>query len=193
MKKKTHILILEKPTPFRDRLKAVCAEVGKAWVADDLKMAQGLISRRSFRLLLLDWDLIRTDLADLSRVLDIFQPHARRIALFTAPQLHEVVAAMKSGMDDVLWLAQNSSVLRDKLTASLAAPKPVAAQHFHIPQLTRSLAERAASKKISLIAARKEFSKTFLNQVLLQKRMRKFQLANLMNVATRTLRRHLMK
>jgi len=192
-KKSTHILILKKEDSFRDRLKGFCADVGKTRVASDMESAFDLITRHSFQLLLLDWDLIQPEFSVFWQMLDNFQPDARKIALFKAPQLYDVIAVMKAGMNNVFWENQDSEVLKGKLKDALSQEKPDAVAHSYISQLAECLADRAVARKTSLFKARKEFSKTFLNQILKQQKLKHYQLAGLMSVTPRTLHRQLLK
>lgn len=193
VKKKNKILILEKNVSFRDRLRGICAEIGKTWAADDMESVLNLLTKRSYQLLLLDWDLIRSDFSTLWPMIDNFQPDARRLALFKSPQLPDVVAAMKAGVNDALWEYQDPEVLKGKMRDSLAQEKSPAIVHSYILQLAESMADKAMSKKTSLYKARREFSNTVLSQILRQQKMRRFKLADAMSVSSRTLRRHLLK
>jgi len=188
-----NILILESEVSFRDRLKGICSEIGKTWVADDMASALDLLTRRSFDFLLLDWDLIQSDFSVLLPMIDNFQPDALRIALFKTPQLYAVIAVMKAGMNDVFWKSQNLRVLKGKMKEALSRGKPSTIAHSYISQLAEYLSDRAMVQKTSLFKARKEFSKTFLSQILKQQKIKRVQLAGLMNVTSRTLRRHLLK
>ncbi len=185
------ILILEDDPAFRDRLNGVCAGIGKTWVVGEIDKALGLLVRQSFRILLLDWNLIQTDPSSFILAINSFQQNASRIALFKFPQLNPVISAMKTGMSDVLWTGQTPEALKAKIEESLSQTKPAPFVHSSVSRLAESLAEKAVEKKMSFSKARKEFSKTFLFQVLGQKKMRRSQLASLMNVSTRTLHRHL--
>jgi DNA-binding response OmpR family regulator len=192
-KKNTHILILAKKGSFRDRLKGFCSEMGKTRVVDDMESALNLIAGGSFQLFLLDWDLIQPDFSVLWQMLDNFQPDSRKVALFKAPQLYDVIAVMKAGMNDVFWENQDSEVLKGKLKDVLSQAKPDTVAHSYISQLAECLADRAVAQKTSLFKARKEFSKTFLSQILKQHKLKHYQLAGLMSVTPRTLHRQLLK
>jgi DNA-binding NtrC family response regulator len=192
-KKSTKILILENEVFFRDRLQGLCSEMGRTFVADDMESALELLTQHSFQLLLLDWHLVQLDFSDFWSIIDNLQPDAFRIALFRSPLLQDVIAAMKSGMNDVFWAYQDTAVLKSKLKDSLSREKPSTVTHSYISQLADFLTDRAVSKKTSLSEARKEFSKIFLSQILSQQKIRRFQLADLMSVTSRTLRRHLSK
>lgn len=185
------ILILEDDPAFRDRLNNVCSGIGKTWVVGDVDKALGLLIRQSFRILLLDWNLIQTDHTSFILAINSFQQSASRIALFKFPQLNPVISAMKTGMSDVLWTGQPAEVLKTNIEDVLSQTKSAPFAHSSVSRLAESLAERAVEKKMSFSNARKEFSKTFLFQVLGQKKMRRSQLASLMSVSTRTLHRHL--
>jgi DNA-binding NtrC family response regulator len=162
-------------------------------MADNMESALDLMARRSFQLLLLDWDLIRPDFSTLWPMINNFQPDASRIALFQTPQLYDVIAVMKAGMNDVFWENQNSALLKEKIKESIFREKPSTIAHSYISQLAESLADRAMTQKTSLFKAKREFSKTFLSQILKQQKIKRPELANLMNVSPRTLGRHLLK
>jgi DNA-binding NtrC family response regulator len=192
-KKYAHILILAKNSSFRDRLKAFCAVMGKTRMADNVESVFDLIIGGSFQLLILDWDLIQPEFSVLWRMIDNFQPHARKIALFKSPRLRDVIAVMKAGMNDVFWENQDPEVLKDKLKNALSREKPATVIHSHISQLAECLADQGLSEKKSLFKARKEFSKTFLSQILKKQKLKHYQLASLMSVTPRTLHRQLLK
>ena len=156
-----------------------------------MESALELIRRHSFQLLLLDWHLIQADFSDFWSTIDNFQSNSCRIALFTSPQLNDVIAAMKSEMSDVLWAYQNSAVLKVKIKDALFQEKPSTIVHSYVSQWVDSLTDRAVTRKTSLSKARKEFSKTFLSQILSQNKMRHSQLADAMHITARTLHRHL--
>jgi DNA-binding NtrC family response regulator len=193
VKKNIRILILEKEVSFRDRLRNLCNDMGKTWVADDMESVWDLLTKRSYQLLLLDWDLIQLDFSAFWPMIDIFQPDARRIALFKSPQLTDVVAAMKAGVNDALWENQDSEILKGRIYDAISLEKPPAIVHSYILQLAESMADQAMTKKTSILKARREFSKTVLSQILRLQKMRHFKLANAMKVSPRTLRRHLLK
>lgn len=185
------ILVLESDPLFRDRLKTICSEIGRASVVGNVDQALGLLIRQSFQLLLLDWSLIQTDPSSFALAINSFQPRANRAALFNFPQLKPVVGAMKSGMGDALWAGEATEALRDKIKDCLAQVKPAPLVYSSVSQLAESLSDKAIKQKISFFKARKEFSKTFLFQILNLKKMRRSQLASLMDVSSRTLHRHL--
>lgn len=191
VKKNIKILILENEVSFRGRLKGLCSDMGKTWAVNDMESALELIRRHSFQLLLLDWHLIQADFSAFWSTIDNFQPNSCRIALFTSPQLNDVIAAMKSEMSDVLWAYQNSAVLKVKIKDALSQEKPSTIVHSYVSQWVDSLTDRAVTRKTSLSKARKEFSKTFLSQILSQNKMRHSQLADAMHITARTLHRHL--
>jgi len=62
---------------------------------------------------------------------------------------------------------------------------------YSLTQLAETLTEKAMTQKTSLFSARKEFSRIFLKQILWQQKLRRTQLADLMQVSPRTLHRHL--
>lgn len=189
--KNTPILILEEDPIFRDRLKAVCSEFGKVWTVGETDKALGLLIRQSFRFLLLDWNLVQTDPSSFDLAINSFQPKANRAALFNIPQLNPVIGAMKSGMGDVLWAGEDTTVLRNKIMDCLTQVKPTSVAYSSVSQLAESISDKAIKQKITFFKARKEFSKTFLFQILSLRKMRRDQLASFMNVSSRTLHRHL--
>lgn len=190
-KKDVRILVLEDDTCFRGILEGVCAEMGEVVSVADRDAALSSLTGEAFDLLLLDWHLIHPDLSTVRSTIENFQLGAYQVALFTVPDLSNVIAAMKSGMSDILWAAQEIDSLRVKIQECLFQVKPPEFTHSFVSQLADSLTEKAMVQKTSLFKARKEFSRTFLHQVLRQQKLRRTQLANLMNVSPRTLHRHL--
>ena len=192
MPKKVHeSLIMEKDDSFRDRLRDLCAEMGKTWVTDNWESALNLLNRRSFGLLLLDWDVIEPDFSSNLELMDHFQPQARRIVLFNTFELNDVLRVMKAGMNDALWEYQGQALLREKIKEALTQEKPSATAHSHVLQLAETIADKALAQKMPFYKARKEFLKTFLSQMVKQQKLKRGRLAGVMNVAPRTLRRHL--
>lgn len=185
------ILILEDDPQFRARLNEICAGFGKTMAVDDADEALGLLIRQSFRFLLLNWNLVQTDPSSFALAINSFQPKASRAALFNVPHLNPVIGAMKSGMGDVLWAGEDTAVLKEKIKDCLAQVKPAPVAYSSVSQLAESISDKAIKQKISFFKARKEFSKTFLFQILSLRKMRRAQLASFMNVSSRTLHRHL--
>jgi DNA-binding NtrC family response regulator len=192
-KRNTKILILEKATSFRTSLKSLCSEVGRTWIADDMKSASILLTRHSFDLQLLNWEMIQSDPSIFGSMTDPAQPPVCRIALVKAPRLNEVVTAMKSGMDDVFWDVQDASLLKEKIKDALVRKKNSVIIHSCVSQLVESLVRKSLDQKLSLFRARKEFSKVFLAQILKHQKISRTQLADLMNITPRTLYRYLMR
>jgi DNA-binding NtrC family response regulator len=190
-KKTTKIFILEDDAYFRGMLEELCSELGETLVAPDVASGLGLLSRHSFDLLLLDWHLNPQDQASLQTTIENFQSASQRIALFTVPDLPNVIAAMKTGVSDILWVGQERSILLEKIRGCLSLSKPIVFAHSFVSRLTDSLTEKAMVQKTSLFQARREFSRTFLQQILSQQKLRRTQLADLMSVSPRTLHRHL--
>jgi len=185
------ILVLEDDGYFRDILTGLCSEMAKTTAVADLESALGMLTHQSFQLLLLDWHLIQRNPASLYSTIENFQPNAVQMALFTVPDLPNVITAMKSGVIDVLWAALDRESLAERIRNVLLQDKPVPIAHAFVSRLAESLTEKAMAQKTSLFQARKEFSKTFLQQVLSQQKLRRTQLASLMSVSPRTLHRHL--
>lgn len=189
--KNTPILILEDDPIFRDRLNDICSGFGKTWVVGDVDKALALMIRQSFRFVLLDWNLVQSDPSSFDLAINSFQPKASRAALFNVPQLNPVIGAMKSGMGDVLWAGEDTTVLKNKIKDCLVQVKPDTVAYSSVSQLAESISDKAIKQKITFFKARREFSKTFLFQILSLKKMRRTQLASFMNVSSRTLHRHL--
>lgn len=185
------ILILEDDAYFRKILEAICGEIGETFAAGDIKTALGLIAKYSFQLLLLDWHLNPPDVSNLYASIENFQANTPRIALFTVPDLPNVVAAMKSGAFDILWAGQDKGAMKEKIKDSLARPQPRVYEHSYVSRLAESLTERAIAERTKFFQARREFSKTFLQQILSQQKFRRTQLAYMMGISPRTLHRHL--
>lgn len=186
-----NILILEDDGFFRDVLKGVCADFGQTAAVGDVESALSLITQQNYQLLLLDWHLVQPHKNSFYSAVDHFQPGVIQLALFTAPDLNNVITAMKTGVSDILWAAQEKEDLKARISESLAHSKPSAIPHSFVSRLAESLTDKAMVQKTSLFQARREFSRTFLHQILIQQKMRRSELANLMNVSPRTLHRHL--
>lgn len=189
MKKELRFLVLEDDAGFRNILENICAEMGKVTVVSDVESAAKQIAQQKFQVLLLDWHL-NTD--DFNRHLARFQPHAVRIALFTVPNLTDVVRAMKMGARDVFWGTQPRQVLIEKTKECLESPKRTSPfQHAFLSELAESLSEKAFLQQLPLFRARKEFSKTFIQTLLTQPNVQREKLASLINISLRTLHRYL--
>lgn len=188
---KEKIFILEDDGYFRGLLEGAASEVGETTAVAGLEQAMGLLSQQEYRVLLLDWHLVRQAKASLFSTLDHYQSRAVQAALFTVPDLSAVVEAMKAGASEVLWPALERGALREKIAALAAyrAPAPIA--HSFVSSLTETMTDKAVAQRTTLFQARKEFSKAFLRQVLSHQKLRRTQLADLMKVSPRTLHRHL--
>lgn len=123
-KSKAKILILEDDACFREVLEKVCGQAGEVDAAGDFDSALVSLTKKSYDLLLLDWHLYRRQWESLSSTLENFQPNALRIALFTVPDLQNVITAMKSGICDIFWPAQDSAVLLENVQTCLLGPPP---------------------------------------------------------------------
>jgi DNA-binding NtrC family response regulator len=185
------ILILEDDTCFREILENICSPMGETLAVGDIESALGLLAKQSFQLLLLDWHLNQSGLSSLYSIIENFQANTKRIALFTVPDLPNVIAAMKAGASDILWAAQEKNVLKEKISECLSQSTSPVFSHSFVSRLAETLTEKAMVQKTPLFQARREFSKTFLQQILSQQKLRRTQLANLMSVSPRTLHRHL--
>jgi DNA-binding NtrC family response regulator len=190
-KNKLKIFILEDDTYFRNILQEVCGSLGEVFAVGEIESALNILEKQSFDLLLLDWHLNQARLSPLSSFIENFQTGIRKIALFTVPDLPNVISAIKGGNCDILWAAQEKSILKEKIKECLALPANVRYTHSFISHLAETLTEKAMIQKTSLFQARREFSKTFLQQILSQQNLRRTQLASLMSVSPRTLHRHL--
>lgn len=189
--KKKQVLILEDDGYFRSQLENICQEMADVVAVGDIETALSCLTRQSFHLLLLDWHLIQNNLSSLRAAFDNFQPDASKISLFTVPDLTNVISAMKSGSSDVLWTTQDPTLLKEKIAESLSKDRVQTIPHSFVSKLAETLTEKAITQKTSLFSARREFSKTFLTQVLSQQKLRRTQLASFMSVSPRTLHRHL--
>jgi DNA-binding NtrC family response regulator len=190
-KRNTKIFIFERNVGFRTRLFNVCRGLGRTWAASNQEEALKLLNRHSFDLLLLEWAPLRSDAAAFWAAVENFQPRSRRIALFPSAQLKDVIEAMRSGMNDVHWDHPDPAVLKGKVVDLLIGERGQTASHSYVTQLAESLADRAMTEKMSLFKARREFAKIFLGQLLQNHKMKRLQLAKLMNITPRTLQRHL--
>lgn len=131
------------------------------------------------------------DALSLYTTIENYQNGACRMALFTHPDLANVITAMKSGASDILCASQERSEIQSKIKEGLSKFKQEVYKHSFVSQLAEALTEKALVQKSSLVTARREFSKTFLQRILNQQNMRRSQLASLMNISSRTLHRHL--
>jgi DNA-binding NtrC family response regulator len=190
-RKKTQIFILEDDGFFLNKLEDVCSQIGEVTVVGDLDEAMGVLSSRSFDLLLLDWYLNASNAASFYSAIESFQPGVKRIALFTVPDLANVIEAMKLGARDIFWAAQETDSLAEKIKECIKQPLRSSHTHSFLTRLTESLTEKALLQRTSLFKARKEFSRAFLQQVLNHQNMKRNELADLLGVSSRTLHRHL--
>lgn len=185
------ILVLEDRDVFRNRVISVASELGKVWETKDAQEALELMTVQPFRLLMLDWHLMKYDLPAFGRLIDSLHPGAIRLALFHTPQLPQVLSAMKWGMMDALWDAQGGQEIQKTIIEALARQKKDGHSSNTVTQLAETLVDRAVDHKMSLFHARKDFSKAFLTQLLNQKGVQRNQLADVMKVSSRTLQRYL--
>ncbi len=185
------ILILEDDLCFQTILQDVCQPFGKVFAVGDVESALDLLEKQSFQLLLLDWHLNQACFSPLLLFLENFQAGAKKIALFKVPDLPSVISAIKAGNYDILWATQEKRVLKRKIKACLSQPLNSDYAHSFVSHLTEILTEKAIIQKTTFFQARREFSKTFLHQILNQQKLKRSQLANLMSVSPRTLHRHL--
>ncbi len=190
-KKNRSILILEDDAYFRGILEGIASSYGDTIVVGDVSSALIHLRKQSFQMLLLDWHLNPDDLSTVHSAVENFQPNAQRIALFTVPDLAHVIEAMKSGVKDVLWASLDQKIINDKIKDAISKTKPPVFAHSFVSRLAVSFTEKAMDQQTSLFQARREFSKTFLQQILSQQKLRRTQLASLMSVSPRTLHRHL--
>ncbi len=185
------ILILEDDTYFRTILKDICEPLGLVFAVGDIESALNLLEKQSFQLLLLDWPLHQARLSPLFSHIENFQVGAKKIALFSLPDLANVISAIKAGNCDILWSTQDKRVLKEKILDCLSQTSDDNYSHSFVSHLAETFAEKALVQKTSFFQARREFSKTFLQQILSQQKIKRTQLANLMSVSPRTLHRHL--
>jgi len=189
--KRKQVLILEDDGYFRNQLEKICQELADTVAVGDIETALSHLTRQNVNLLLFDWHLIQNNLSSLYSAFENFQPNASKISLFTVPDLGNVISAMKAGSTDVLWTSLDPAVLREKIHESLSREKPKTIAHSFVSRLAETLTEKAITQKTTLFSARREFSRTFLTQILSQQKLRRNQLASLMSVSPRTLHRHL--
>jgi DNA-binding NtrC family response regulator len=185
------ILILEDDAYFRTILQDVCEPLGLVFAVGDIETALDLLEKQSFQLLLLDWHLNQIRHSPLFSFIENFQASAKKIALFTVPDLPNVISAIKAGNCDILWAAQDKRILREKIKECLSQPLNSDYAHSFISHLIETLTDKAMIQKTTFFQARREFSKTFLHQILSQQKFKRTQLASLMSVSPRTLHRHL--
>ena len=191
VKNNEKILILEDDTHFRAILQDVCEPFGWVIAVGDIESALNLLEKQSFQLLLLDWHLNQARLSPLLSFVENFQAGAKKVALFTVPDLPNVISAIKAGNCDILWAAQEKKVLRAKIKEFLSQPLNDDYTHSFSSHLAETLTEKAMIQKTSFFQARREFSRTFLQQILSRQKLKRTQLASFMRVSPRTLHRHL--
>lgn len=189
--KSPSILILEKDGDFRSRLAHLSASLGKALEVRGTEEALALLATYPFRLVLLNWDMIRADLPSFEKVLRRLQPDASRMALFQDPALPQVISAMKWGMTDILWTAQTDLTLRKALRENMAPGRGEATTPNLITHLSEYILEKAADQKVPLFEARKDFSRSLLQWILTRKKMGRGHLAKLLRISPRTLHRYI--
>lgn len=187
----TKILILQNNVGFRQTLENICNKIAETYAVADTETALNLMSKGSFQLLLLDWHLNPLDASNLFSAAECFQTNVPRISLLMTPDLPNVIAAMKSGASDILWASQEKTELEEKIKESLSSFQPKVYSHSYLARLADNSTEKAMSQKTSLFHARREFSKTFLQQILSRQKLKRTRLAELMGVSPRTLHRHL--
>ncbi|HVZ81030.1 MAG TPA: hypothetical protein VHE12_09595 [bacterium] len=185
------ILIMAEHGAFRERLRSVACELGKVWEAGDVLSALETLTVQPFRLLLLDWRLMKNELPAFEKLIDTLQPDAVRLALFQVPQLPQVLAAMKWGMMDVLWAAQEVPDLRRTILEAMAREKKDGTAHQTVTYLAETLADHAVGHRTTLFRARRDFSRAFLSQILNRQGVERNRLADVMKVSSRTLQRYL--
>ena len=188
MEKKKKILILEDDACFRNILQEICNEIGVSHAAGDIDSALSLLTEHSYQLLLLDWHL--NDDSSLDETIEKFQTDIPHVALFTVPDLANVVAAMKAGACDILRAGQDRKVLAQKIGEALANFKPQT-NHSSVSRFAETATEKALIQKNSFFKARRQFLKAFLEEVANGPNLRQTQLAELLGVSPRTLYRHL--
>src|SRR5258708_5492217 len=150
---KPQILILEDDAYFRNQLESACPEMVEITASGDVDSALSHLTQQTFDLILLDWHLIQSDLSSLNSTIENFQPNAVRMSLFTVPDLPNVIAAMKTGVSDILWAAQDLKAIKEKIVEALSLPKSQAIAHSFVSKLAESLTEKAMSQKTTLFKA----------------------------------------
>jgi DNA-binding NarL/FixJ family response regulator len=189
--KNPSILILEKDNAFRSRLAHLSASFGKVLEVRGTEEALAALATHPFRLVLLNWDMIRPELSSFDKVLRRLQPDASRMALFHDPALPQVISAMKWGMADILWTAQEDPTLRRVMRENLALGRGEATAPNLITHLSEFILEKAANQKVPLFEARKDFSRSLLQWILTQKKMGRGHLAKMLRISPRTLHRYI--
>lgn len=175
--KKPVILILEDDACFREILGDICADQGDTVTAADPGEAMELFTENEFRLLLLDWHICQPNFISIRKGIENLQPNALWAALFTVPYLRQVVAAMKAGASDILCPAQDRTTIKGKVKDLIAHGKPSAIGYSYLSRLSDSMTEKAFVQKTSLFMASREFSRTFLEQILQQQNLPRKELA----------------
>ncbi len=191
--KKPRIFILEDDACFRAILKKVCSQIGDTTVVGNVDSAIPILTSQAYDLLLLDWHL-SLQLGSgtfLFSEIDNFQPKVERLALFSALDLPNVVKAMKSGVRDILWVGHPKSILKKKIRNSLNDLKSKKYDHSFPGYIANLLTEKAYHQKNTLFQARREFSRVFLQQLLDHGKFRKGQIATILDISSKTLRRYL--
>jgi len=193
LKNLTNTLILESDAGFRNALESICSEFGKTVAVSDLGSAIGYLASQSFDLLLLDWRLCQTGEGGSPHKIHEIQEGCRWVALFNDLEMRSVVAAMKAGASEALWVGYDGKTLARKIAGIVAETElaPQLTQTLLLSKLAEILSEKAFVEGMPLIRASREFSRTFLRGALSRKRLPRNQLAHLMNVSLRTIHRHL--
>jgi|SRR5581483_4940069 len=190
-KTKGKILILENDIYFREMLEDICGSIGEVTCVADLESVVSLLSKNSFQLIMVNWSISRAVSSSFYSLIKNFQPNIPLIALFLKTDLPSVVAAMKAGSSDIVCFEEPKYISREKISECLLQSDPSIGSRSYLSGLAESLTDISLHQKTPLFKARKEFSKTFLRQILNQQKLRRTQLAQMLNVSPRTLHRHL--
>ncbi len=188
---KKRILILQMNPVFLKKLVKSCSSLGDVFTAQSPEEALEAVSLNTFDLLLLQWELISADKPLNFETIRQFQPKSAKIALLHISDLSSVISAMKTGFTDIIWFGIERILLKQKLEDSLTFSPMTGVNHTHMTPLVKALTQRNLDQKATLFQARKEFSKLFLQMMMKHSRLRRPELAALLEVSPRTLQRHL--
>ncbi len=190
---KHSIFILEDDACYRSILENICSTFGETTAVDNIDSAIHDLTSRTYDLLLLDWHLIANRKWSLFLIseMDHFQPNAERLALFSALDLPNVLTALKSGFRDILHVADDKSVLEQKIRTFLEGMASKECLYSNLGNVANSLSEKAFYQNTKLFQAKRDFTRVFLEQILGQKKSQKRKIAAFVDVSPKTLERYL--
>ncbi len=184
------ILIAEDDAGIRDILVGACEGMASPVIAIDGAAAREAMAGEAFDLLFIDWQLSPPAGPELLELASRLQPSAWRIVLFTIPTVDALVRAMRAGAHDAWWVARGME-LREGLLQEWIDKPPVCKGFppLVISRLADSMSAQAASRKTSFFQARREFSRTLIQEISRRHGLSRNDLAEWMGVSVRTIQR----